>query len=133
MKKWIRAVLIVLPAAVCAGAFALRGRPPEPREIPAGTEEERLAFLASCGREGEIIATQRITVPAEDGIFADYAALQRLQQLPLAAHIGEQATVYTYALRGSSLRAELICAGDVLVGAQLYFPEDPGMLPLVPG
>lgn len=131
MKKWIRVGLIVLPAALCAVAFAVCSRPPAPREIPAGTETERLAFLASCGMEGELVSTVRITVPQADGIFADYAAMQRIQQLPLTAHIGEPAAVYTYTLHGSSLRAELLCAGDVLIGAQLYLPEEAGIMPIL--
>lgn len=130
MRKPVKMLLAVLPAVIGAGVFILCSRPEPMREIPAGTEDERLAFLRSCGIEGELLSEQRVTVPGEDAVFADYAALQRMQRLPLAAHIGEAAAVYTYSIAGSSLRAELLCAGDQLIGAQLYLPEEAQGMPL---
>ncbi|MCR4644256.1 MAG: DUF4830 domain-containing protein [Oscillospiraceae bacterium] len=130
MKKLAKAGLAVLPAAVFAAVFILCSRPEQRPDIPAKTEDERLAYLASCGIEGELLSEHLVTVPGEDAVFADYLALQELQKLPLAAHTGEAATVYTYRIAGSSLRAELLCAGDVLIGAQLYLPEEAQGMPL---
>ena len=130
MKRPLKVLLAVLPAVVGAGVLFLCSRPETMREIPAGTEDERLAFLSSCGIAGELLSEQHVTVPGEDGAFADYAALQRVQRLPLASHTGEAAAVYTYGIAGSSLRAELLCAGDRLIGAQLYLPEEARAMPL---
>lgn len=130
MKRWVRVVLTALPGAAAAAIWLWCCRTPEMRSIPAGTEAERLAFLASCGMEGILAGTQHVTVPGEDAAFARYAALQKIQRLPLAAHTGEQGTVYTYAVADSSLRVELLCAGDVLIGAQMYLPEEAQGMPL---
>ena len=131
MKKWGKAGLAVLPGALCLVAWLWLSRPPETRQIPAGTEDERLAFLSTCGMEGALLSEQHVTVPGEDAAFTRYIALQRLQSLPLGAHTGEQGTVYTYSIAGSSLRAELLCADGLLIGAQMYLPEDGSMLPLL--
>ena len=131
MQRWMKAGLAVLPGALCLGIWLWMSRPPEPKMIPAGTEDERLAFLNSLGIEGMLLSEQRVTVPGEDAVFADFAALQRLQMLPLAAHTGEAGTVYTYRIAGSSFRAELLCADGLLIGAQLYLPEEAQGMPLL--
>ena len=131
MNRWGKAGLAVLPGILFLGIWFWVSRPPEARQIPAGSEDERLALLASCGIGGVLISEQHITVPDEDAVFADYIALQRVQQLPLTAHTGEAGTVYTYSIAGSSLRAELLCTDTLLIGAQLYLPEEAKMLPLL--
>ena len=131
MNRWGKAGLAVLPGLLFLGIWFWAGKPPETKQIPAGTEDERLAFLASCGITGQLLSEQHITVPGEDAIFADYIALQRLQQLPLAAHTGEAGTVYTYIIDSSSLRAELLCTDTLLIGAQLYLPEEGQGMPLL--
>ncbi|MBR3631237.1 MAG: DUF4830 domain-containing protein [Oscillospiraceae bacterium] len=130
MNRWGKAGLALLPGAVCLAVWLWLSRPPEPRQIPAATEDERLAFLSSHGLEGTLLSEQHVTVPGEDAVFADYLALQRLQALPLTAYTGRQGTVYTYSVAGSSFRAELLCAEGMLIGAQLYLPEEAKGMPL---
>ncbi len=130
MKKAVKAVLLTVPVLFCAGALLLHSQRPEPLTIPAATETERTAFLRSCGWDASLFATQTVIVPGEDTIYHDYAALQRVQNLPLDRFTGERAMLYTYTLRDSSLCAELLIADGELIGAQCYLPEQPQPLPV---
>ena len=133
MKKAVKAILLVIPAAACTVALLFHARKPEPLTIPAATETERTAFLRSCGWDASLFATQTVIVPDEDAVYTDYAALQRVQNLPLDRFAGKRAVLYTYTLRDSSLCAELLTADGVLIGAQCYLPEQPQPLPVAKG
>ena len=120
MKKYS---LLLIPAAVIIALVCCHQNTPVLPSIPAATEDQRIAFLRSEGWEGPPIGTQTITIPQPDGIYADYAALQAQQQLPLTEYIGQQEMLYTYALKGTDLIDELLTAEGVLIGAQCYDPQ----------
>lgn len=122
-QKFLKYGLLLLPLLCVGTVLLLRESPPEPLTVPAGTEEERLAFLRSEGWEGTYIASQTVTVPAEDGVFSAYAGLQRSRGLPLDEYVGREAVIYTYSLRHTTLCAELLTADGILIGAQCYDPE----------
>lgn len=130
MKKAVKALVFAIPAAACAVILLTHARKPEPLTIPAATETQRSAFLHSCGWDASLLDVQNVIVPVEDSVYTDYAALQRVQNLPLHRFAGERATLYTYTLRDSSLCAELLTADGVLIGAQCYLPEQPQPLPI---
>lgn len=126
MKHCLKYILILPPIALCAAALILshREQPPQTLTIPAAAEPERIAYLRSQGWEGELLSSQAVIVPQEDAVYAEYAGLQRRQQLPLYAYTGKRAVVYTYALENTELYAELLTADGILIGAQCYSPEE---------
>ena len=127
MKRIFRYLLVLPPAVLCMAAVILshRSREPQAVKIPASTEADRAAYLLSQGYEGEQINSRAVRIPqTTDGAYADYAALQIAQHLPLSDYAGERAVLYTYALVESELRAELLTADGILIGAQCYVPED---------
>lgn len=133
MKKAVKAILLTVPILLCAGLLLFRSKKAEPLTIPAATETERIAFLRSCGWDASLFSSQTVIVPDEDDTYADYMALQHIQNLPLTRFTGERAVLYTYTLQGSSLCAELLTADGVLIGAQCYLPEQPQPLPVMKG
>lgn len=131
MKRIFRYLLVLPPALLCLAAVVLchRADAPAMLTVPAATEEERSAFLFAKGWQGEIISSQAVRIPQTmDGTYADYAALQTYQHLPLADYAGERAVLYTYALQDTACRAELLTADGILIGAQCYVPEDGAVL-----
>ncbi len=102
-------------------------------EIAASSEADRLAFLQAEGfSDCRLLSTEEIQLPtAADGAYADYAALQETQHLPLSAHFGESVTQYTYAQSSAAqdtLRVELLVdENQMLVGAMQYDVETRAM------
>ncbi len=123
MKKRI-AALAAACAVLAGGIFLLTGRQ-EMQTIPAADEADRIAYLRSQGREGWLVGEQAVTVPSDWGSCPEYAALQEAQQLPLRQAAGKAGTVYTYALSGSTMRAQLLVADGILAGAMCYDPAAP--------
>ncbi len=109
---------------ICAGLWFLR--PGESAEtIPAGTDAERLLYLFAQGHKGRETAAQEIVIPdADDPVFADYAAMQAEQGLPVTEYAGQPAVRYVYALEQSELCAELLVSDGVLVGAMCCDPSE---------
>lgn len=129
MKRHLKYLLIAPPLLLCAAAvyFSHSSSAGTQQEIPATSEEQRLQWLAMQGLRGEMLHAEHITVPAQfSGCYADYAALQEFQQLPLAAYAGMSASCITYEITDSDplMYAELLTADGILIGAQCYHPED---------
>ena len=120
--KHIRKFLLFLPPVILCGAAVTLSRKPEHSCIPAGTEEERRAYLYHCGLQGEAAGSCTVMIPQKfTGIYADYAALQQQQGLPLAEYAGETAVVYTYQLEKDY--AEFLVTDGILAGAHRCSPE----------
>lgn len=129
MKRYVKYLLIAPPLLLCAAAVCLShsNSGNEQQEIPAASEEQRLQFLAMHGLHAEVLHSEQVTVPWDlGGCYAEYAALQEAQQLPLAAHAGAAASCITYEVTDSDplMYAELLTANGILIGAQCYHPED---------
>lgn len=134
MKRIFKYLLIAPPVLLCAAALYLSHWTPAQThpDIPASTEEERLSWLAVQGIDAEPIASQAAVIPSDfGGIYAEYAALQETQGLPLAEYAGESAVCTTYLVKGHEplLYAELLTADGILIGAQCYAPEESRCLP----
>lgn len=126
--KWRYLVLGGIGIALCAGLFWF-GKPAEVSGIPAGTEDERLLYLFSQGFKGRELSAQEIVVPElSDVVFADYAAMQEMQGLPVGAYCGRSAVRYVYELEQTELCAELLVADKVLIGAMCCDPGKHTML-----
>lgn len=124
-------LLLILPAAVFLGVGVLLMQPGTPEGICAAQETDREIYLFTQGWKGEQIAAQEVIVPdGQDAVFADYAALQTAQGLPLSDYAGHSAVRYTYRLRDAPLYAELLTADGILIGAACYDPETHVLLPI---
>ena len=129
MKRYVKYLLIAPPLVFCAAAVCLsrsNSRDTQ-QEIPAVTEDQQLQWLAMQGLQAEMLHSEQVTVPFDlGGNYADYAALQESQQLPLSAYAGRNASRFTYEITDSDplMYAELLTADGILIGAQCYRPED---------
>jgi hypothetical protein len=120
--KWRYWVFAGMGVALCAGLWWF-ATPDEPSGIPAGTGEERMLYLFAQGFKGREQSVQEITVPdVSDVVFADYAALQAAQGLPLAEYSGKPAVRYVYTLEQTDFYAELLVADSILIGAMCCNP-----------
>ena len=120
--KWRYWVLAGMGIVLCAGVWWLAS-PDELSGIPAGTEEERMLYLFAQGFKGREQSAQEIIVPdCSDAVFADYAALQTAQGLPLEQCSGKPAVRYVYELEQTNLYAELLVADGMLIGAMCCNP-----------
>lgn len=95
-------------------------------QIVLTDEVARTAFLQEQGLPDHLcIAADPVRLPNRiDNSYEAYAALQEAQKLPLAEHLGETATRYTYAQSSSepdTLRTELLLdENQMLIGAIRY-------------
>ncbi len=128
MHRRFKYLLILPPLFLCILAVRLCHTGTDAmQEIPAVTEEDQHRWLAAQGIQAERIRAQTVTIPQEfTGNYADYAALQKQQQLPLSAYAGKQAACVTYEIRDSvpPMYTELLIADGILIGAQCYVPEN---------
>ncbi len=126
MKRRIRYLPILLIPLFCMFlAVFLHYRNPA-QEIPAETQAQQLEWLTAQGIEARQAQTQQITIPTDfSGNYANYAALQEQQQLPLRKYAGKPAICVTYHIENSAqpMCAELLVADGILIGAQCYAPE----------
>lgn len=108
-----------------------------PVRIVLADETARADFLASQGyAESHCVAAEEVRVPVSvSDTYKAYAVLQDAQRLPLASHLGEPATRYTYVQNSSgqaSLRTELLLdKNQVVIGAMQYDPANPEIAPLL--
>lgn len=104
----------------------LPAQQPAPQEILLADGAQRLAFLEAQGQsERCCVATETVQLPyTAGGTYRTYTALQEAQRLPLAAHLGEHATRYTYTQSSPGqdhLCTELLLSEDqILLGAIQY-------------
>lgn len=109
-------------------AWWIQQEPPaeEPVQIILEDEAARTEFLRAQGQlESRCITAETVQLPVSvDDAYKDYAALQDAQKLPLAAHLGETATRYTYTQSSSgqdTFRTELLVdENQMLIGAVQY-------------
>lgn len=101
---------------------------PEPLCITLPDESAQIEFLAQHGfPESRCASAEAVQLPAAvDAAYADYAALQRAQQLPLEDFLGCAGTRYTYTSEASAHCTELLLdSSGRLLGAMQYDRTDP--------
>ena len=84
------AVILLVSAADCRAAAVRRGL--------VRSEADCISYLSSLGweTEAETVSCRDSVLPRTfDGVFADYAALQKQQGFDLSAWRGEPITIYT--------------------------------------
>lgn len=103
--------------------------------IPAATVSQRKDFFASHGWEVEEVSNRDIVIPCDfTGEYAQYAAIQENQGLPLRKYTGQSGKLYIYGVKNYSpenkrMLAELIVC-DNIVAASLIYSEDGGSIRL---
>lgn len=135
MKCRPKYLVILVPVLLCAVLLLLycgKIREKEPmQEIAAATEAARQEFLCTKGLQGVPVSWKDAVIPEEfTGIYAEYAALQEMQLLPLRKYAGEEAVVYTYVLSEEGMYAELLTVNGILAGAHCYKPGEGKILNL---
>lgn len=122
----------VLAAGACAAlCFLMRERSAAEPAVLYPDAYSREYYLNLCGWEVTLLTERTVTIPeAFNEVYARYNRLQERQGLPLAAHKGSPATLYTYSVDNYGgavpVRAELLICEDLLVGAGLYSTEQGG-------
>ena len=95
--------------------------------IIAGTEEQRLAYLEGLGWavEPQPVETMDLLLPETlEGEWADYAKLQKEQELPFADHAGQSVRRFTYTVTNypgipQGVQANLFICGETLIGGDI--------------
>ena len=95
--------------------------------IPAGTEDQRLAYLTSLGWEVEEtpVETLDLLLPEKlEGEWQAYAKLQKSQDLPFGDFAGQTVRRYTYTVTNypgieKGVQANLFVCGDQLIGGDI--------------
>lgn len=130
-------------AALCAALLLRPGKTEQAPAAPrAGTNEERVAYLAALGWEvePEPVEALRLTLPDPlEEPYLSYNALQLKQGFDLSACCGETVERYTYRvtnhpsrpagcqadlylLRGEIVAGDVVCTGENGFIATLDFP-----------
>lgn len=127
-RKRIVAFLI-LAAVVAAACLFLKSGGEEnaaPVEYPGGTNEERLAFLASFGweTEGEPTETREVMIPSEfNDVYTAYNVMQEAQGFELMPYAGETCTQYKYKITNypdeTEIYATLLVRGERIIGGDV--------------
>lgn len=81
-------------------------------------------YLNLCGWDVSLISSEEIRIPSRfEGVYSEYAALQKEQGFDLDSHKGCDAMRYTYSVNNygrDNVRAELILCENVLIAADIY-------------
>ena len=121
----LQAVILITTGVVLTAGILLLHLPERETPIPAATETDRQLWLFAQGYKGREISAEEIVVPdPEDPVFADYAAMQAEQGLPLDRYAGQPAVRCIYELEQTPLYAELLVSDGVLIGAMCCDPAE---------
>lgn len=116
--------MVIGSALLLAGCF---GGEKEPEIITAATPEARVAFLEGLGWqvEPQPIETLDLQLPETlESEWADYAKLQKGQNLPFAEFTGQAVKRYTYTVTNypdipQGVQANLYLWGDQIIGGDI--------------
>jgi len=113
-RKGVRRLLAAVVAIAIILAAGILGRHSEQKGPRGGTDEQRLAFLASLGWEAEgTPETQRtIRLPEEfPEVLKNYNELQKQQGFDLEKYAGKEVTMVVYPLRNyPDVTDEVLCS-----------------------
>jgi hypothetical protein len=107
-----------------AGAFRIRG------------SADAAEYLASLGWEtgAEPVEVREVAIPREfDGVYADYAALQRKQGFKLEKYGGMKATRYTFDILNypggeKGIVADILVFGEEVIAGDIQSPAINGFM-----
>lgn len=126
-KRALLAAIAVLVLSVSAALLLPGCRSKEEQPIPAGTEEQRLTYLADLGWavNATPVETLDLQLPqplTED--WAEYAQLQKEQGLPFSDYSGQSVRRYTYTVTNypgveKGVQVNLYVCGDHLIGGDI--------------
>lgn len=106
------------------------------QKIKAKTNEERVAFLVSCGWtvEEEPVEVTEVIIPEEfDEVYQEYNALQQTQGFDLTQYAGKRCKRYTYRITNYpdtnvEVLACLLMYGNRLVGGDVSSTDVNGFM-----
>lgn len=128
------AAIIFTAVAVAAGIALARAGEGSVSRIRSGADAA--AYLASLGWEtgAEPIEVREAAIPREfDGVYADYAALQKRQGFKLEKYAGMKATRYTFDILNyptgeKGIVADLLVFGEEVIAGDVQSPAIDGFM-----
>lgn len=131
MKKKIICSAVIL--VICAGLFAvcmLKKQSPMEEQIILENKYSREAYLNIKGWDIEEISVEVIRVPENfDGIYKEYARVQKSQDLPLEKYKGQEAERFLYSIKNcgdDKVFAELLIRDNRLIAAAVIESREEG-------
>lgn len=133
-KRVLLAAAAVLVLCVSA-VFLLPGcRSKTAAPIPAGTEEQRLAYLADLGWAVNTTPVETLDLQLPQPLTEDwqeYATMQSEQGLPFADHAGQTVRRYTYTVTNypgipQGVQVNLYVCNDQLIGGDIISLSENG-------
>ena len=125
-SKLLAAGAILLAAVLLIVLLAAGGTPAAETKTAGGSNEERVAFLATFGWSvnAEPTEAQKVRIPdtAENEVFARYNDLQKSQGYDLTAYAGKEVMRYVYEIlnypeaSGPVYASVLVCDGFIIGG-----------------
>lgn len=131
-------VLFAVGAAVWVSTHDGKQTAEETKQVRAGTNEERLAFLAQFGWEAqqEPVEVKEIQIPASfDEVYSRYNELQKRQGFDLSAYCGKTAKSWSYRILNypgyedkDLIRGNLLVLNDTVIGGDISSVELDGFM-----
>lgn len=135
-KKRIFAFFLLAAVVVGACIFLQNGGTgEESKEIPGGTNEERVAYLQSFGWQidTEPAETREVMIPAQfNDVYTAYNVMQKAQGFDLKPFAGEVCTQYKYKINNypdeQEVYATLLVYSNLIVGGDVACDEVDGFM-----
>lgn len=126
-KRALLAAIAVLVLSVSAALLLPGCRGKEEQPIPAGTEEQRLTYLADLGWAVNAAPVETLDLQLPQPLTEDwvaYAQLQKEQDLPFSDYSGQSVRRYTYTVTNypgveKGVQVNLYVCGDQLIGGDI--------------
>lgn len=137
-KKGIKIILFLalVIAAIAAAAFWSKAKEETEADslLTMSSNAERVEFLNKQGWivKPDPLSREEITVPSDfDGVYAEYAELQKSQGFGLEKYKGKPAAVYTYQVLNypdhpENVTATLVVSSDRLIAADVTLTGENG-------
>ncbi|MCM1328447.1 MAG: DUF4830 domain-containing protein [Ruminococcus sp.] len=137
-KKGIKIILflVLVIAAIAALAFWCKAKEETETDsiLAMSSNAQRVEFLNKQGWivKPDPISREDITVPSDfDGVYAEYAELQKSQGFDLEKYKGKPATLFTYQVlnypdRPENVVATLVVSSDRLIAADVSLTGEDG-------
>ena len=126
-KRALLAAIAVLVLSVSAALLLPGCRSNDTEPVPAGTEEQRLAYLSDLGWAVNATPVETLDLQLPQPLTEDwveYAKLQNEQNFPFAAFAGQTVRRYTYTVTNypgveKGVQVNLYVCGDQLIGGDI--------------
>lgn len=136
-SKLIAAGAVVIAAVLLIVLLAVGDSTPADNALPGGTNDERVAFLATYGWSvnAEPTEAQKVRIPdtADNEVFARYNELQKSQGFDLTGYAGREVMRYVYEILNypeatAPVYASVLVCDGVIIGGDVTDSAPDGMI-----